>query len=114
MHKPLRIHFHGVDSSPALETRIREEVDALHKVHAGITGCQVNVRAPHQHHRHGAIYEVHIDLTVPGKELAVGREPGKDHAHEDVFVAVRDAFLAARRRLEKEADRAHGDVKRRE
>jgi len=30
----------------------------------------------------------------------IGREPTQHHAHEDVYVAIRDAFDAAKRQLE--------------
>ena len=48
---------------------------------------------------------VRIDLTVPGEEIVIGREPGHDHAHEDVYVAIRDAFDAAKRQLQDHARR---------
>jgi hypothetical protein len=38
--------------------------------------------------------------VVPGGEIVVNRDHDLDHAHEDVFVAMRDAFAAAARRLE--------------
>jgi hypothetical protein len=51
-------------------------------------------------HRQGTIYHVRVDLTAPGGEVVVNREPGEDHTHEDLHVAIRDAFDAARRRLQ--------------
>jgi hypothetical protein len=42
---------------------------------------------------------------VPGREIVVGREPA-NHAHDDMNVAIRDAFDAARRQLEDVARRA--------
>jgi len=36
----------------------------------------------------------------------------QSHAHEDVYVAIRDAFDAAKRRLEDYACLQRGDVKR--
>jgi hypothetical protein len=48
-------------------------------------------------HRQGTIYHVRVDLTAPGGEVVVNREPGEDHTHEDLHVAIRDAFDAARR-----------------
>ncbi|MGB1548585.1 MAG: HPF/RaiA family ribosome-associated protein, partial [Alphaproteobacteria bacterium] len=39
----------------------------------------------------------------PGKELVVTHSGPKDHAHEDVYVAIRDAFGAAARQLEDHA-----------
>jgi cold shock CspA family protein len=44
---------------------------------------------------------VRIDLTVPGQELVVSRDPAENQAHTDAYVAVRDAFDAAKRQLEK-------------
>ncbi len=41
----------------------------------------------------------------------VDRAKPLDHSHEDVYVAVRDAFNAAARRLEDHARRMRGDVK---
>lgn len=112
MQTPPRVRFQGMDASAALEARVREEIDALAHRHPEILRCDVIVLSPHHHHRHGRIYTVHIDLTLPGVELAVNREPGRNHAREDPFVAVRDAFDAARRRVLKELDRhrSHGDM----
>jgi len=52
------------------------------------------VEAPHKHKNQGLLYNVSIDISIPGAELAVKRE-----AHEDVYVAIRDAFDSARRQL---------------
>jgi len=41
----------------------------------------------------------------------VSREPGQHHAHEDVFVAIRDAFDAAQRQLADYARRQRGATK---
>ena len=111
MHTPLRITFHEVDPSPAVESRLRDEVEKLERFHPGLIGCHVPVTTPHRHHRHGFIYGVRIDLRVPGQEIAISREPELNHAHEDPFVAIRDAFAAARRKLEDHARRVRGDVK---
>jgi hypothetical protein len=54
---------------------------------------------------------VKVDLQVPSGQLVVSREPGHDHAHEDVYVALRDAFNAAVRQLEDYVRRQRGQVK---
>src|SRR6187455_2081531 len=100
MQVPVQITFRGMDSSPALETRIGEHVAKLESFHDRITRCDVVVELPHQHHRQGKHWHIRIDLTVPGHEIVVSRDPGKEEDHEDVYVAVRDAFAAARRQLE--------------
>jgi cold shock CspA family protein len=48
---------------------------------------------------------------VPGGELVVARSPSAHAAHEDVLVAIRDAFDAARRELMDYARRKRGQVK---
>jgi hypothetical protein len=47
---------------------------------------------------------------VPGKDVVVDRAKPIDHAHEDVYVAVRDAFDAAVRRLEDQTRKMRGSV----
>ena len=43
--------------------------------------------------------------------IAVSRDPGIDHAHEDVYVALAHAFRAARRQLQDYARLRRGDIK---
>ncbi len=100
MQLPLQITFRNMNPSEAVETKIRERADKLDRFADHVMSCRVIVEAPHKHHHKGALYQVLIDITVPGKELVVSRAPHDNHAHEDVYVAVRDAFDAARRQLE--------------
>ena len=100
MQIPVDITFKELGKSDALETRIRESVQKLERVFDRIVRCEVLVETPHRHHRNGRQYHVRIRLTVPGGEIVVSRDPGPDEAHEDAYVALRDAFLAARRQLE--------------
>ncbi|MFQ5792820.1 MAG: cold shock domain-containing protein, partial [Acidobacteriota bacterium] len=51
---------------------------------------------------------------LPGEELVVSRNPADHAAHEDVYVAVRDAFDEVRRQLEDCVRRRRGHLKRRE
>lgn len=102
MQTPVQITFRGMEKSSALEEDIHAWIQKLEQVERRITACHVVVEAPHRHHAQGRLFHVRIDLHVPGKEIVVGRDPGKDPAHEDVYVAVRDAFRAARRRLSSE------------
>jgi cold shock CspA family protein/ribosome-associated translation inhibitor RaiA len=98
-------------SSPALEARIRERAEELERFFARITFCRVVVECRHLRRLQGNLFQVRIDLGVPGRKIVVGHDPGADHAHEDPYVAVRDAFDAARRRLEDHAREGRGEVK---
>ena len=108
---PLQITFHGMEPSPAIEARIREKAAKLEHFHDRIVGCKVVVEAPHRHHHKGKLYNVRIDISVPGKDVFVGHSGPLNHAHEDVYVAIRDAFNAAGRQLEDHVRRMRGDVK---
>jgi ribosomal subunit interface protein len=87
-----------MDPSDAVEERIRERAARLERFHDRITSCNVFVEVPHRHHQKGQLYEVHIHVRVPGDEIVVRRDGA--HGHEDVYVAVRDAFAAMERQLE--------------
>ena len=100
MQKPLEIRFRQMDPSPAIEARIREKAAALERFSERITGCRVTVEKDHRHHRQGNLFRVRVEIDAPGKELTVTHTGPRDHAHEDVQVAIRDAFNAAVRQLE--------------
>ena len=111
MQLPVQVTFRNMEPSAAVEAEVRDRVAQLDTLFDRITGCRVMVEAPHRHHHKGNLFHVRIALTVPGRELVVGRDPAAHHAHEDVFVAVRDAFRAAARQLEDHARLARGEVK---
>jgi hypothetical protein len=58
------------------------------------------------------VYHVNVSLLVPGGEILVNREPERDHAHEDIYVAIRDSFRAAERQLKNHTQVLRGDIKR--
>jgi ribosomal subunit interface protein len=111
MHVPLQMTFRHLAPSEAIESKVREKAAKLERFSEHVTGCHVVVEAPHRRHHQGKLYHVSVDLTLPGGELVVNREPQQHHAHEDVFVAIRDAFDAAVRRLEDYTRRRRMDVK---
>jgi cold shock CspA family protein/ribosome-associated translation inhibitor RaiA len=135
MEIPLKVTFRNMPPSKAVEDNIREKAAKLDSLFDRIMRCQVIVEAPHRHHHKGKAYQVRIDLTVPGGELVINRaprrleaahaasaeesttelaenhEPSKHAAHEDVYVAIRDAFNAAGRKLQDYARRRRGKVK---
>jgi cold shock CspA family protein len=100
-----QISFHGMDPSPAVEAKARERIGELEQFHDRIISCHVKIEAPHRHGHHGKIYRVSIDIHVPGAEIAVSNAHELNHAHEDIYVALRDSFDAAGRRLEDVARR---------
>ena len=106
MRIPLQITFRNIEPSAPIEANINEKAAKLDRFYDRIMSCRVVVEESQRRRRQGKLYSVRIDITVPGKELAVTREE-----NEDAYVAVRDAFDAAVRKLEEHARRRHGDVK---
>jgi cold shock CspA family protein len=114
MDIPFEIVFHNMPSSVRIETEIRKRVDKLDRLYEHLTGCRVSVEQLHRRHHTGNLYDVHIDLRVPGNEIVVSRE--LHHAREkfadpDIGIAVRNAFKAAERRLLDYKRRQRGEVK---
>ncbi|MHA1566815.1 MAG: HPF/RaiA family ribosome-associated protein [Alphaproteobacteria bacterium] len=111
MDTPLQVSFRNMDRSEAVEARVREKAAKLEKIYSHLTSCRVVVESPERRHHKGNLYHVRIELGLPGKELVVSRHPKDKQAHEDVYVAIRDAFDAARRQLEDRVRKMDGRVK---
>jgi cold shock CspA family protein/ribosome-associated translation inhibitor RaiA len=129
MIPPVQVTFRNMRPSTTLEAHIRVEAAKLATFYDRMTSCRVVVELPHKHHRSGQHYRIRIDMSVPGAELVVRHEPSRHSAlqqmevdkgqkhlevdvpRKDLYVAVRDAFAAARRRLQDYARRQRGAVK---
>jgi ribosome-associated translation inhibitor RaiA len=113
MDRPLEIVFHEVQSSESLETAIRKHVSALESRFSHLIGCRVSVEAPHRQHKTGNLWEIHIILSVPGKDISVTREPHRAkqrYADPDVYTVLRDAFNVAERELLKYKEKLGSDT----
>jgi len=102
-----QINVRGVENAAEVEEKARRRALRLDRYSDEIQRCQVWVEAPHGHHRQGRLCDVRIRITVPNEELVVENQPPDD----DVHVAIRNAFDAARRQLEDYARRRRGNVK---
>jgi cold shock CspA family protein len=129
MQCPLQITFRNMKPSETIEEWIRAEADKLDSFYNRVMGCRVAIEVPHRHRRKGSPYHIRIDLTVPGEEIVVRREPSLRHRarqlgetevqkhlelktpHKNLRLAINDAFKAAGRRLQDYARRQRGDVK---
>jgi ribosomal subunit interface protein len=109
MKIPLQITARNFDLTDVIRNEIYEKAEKLDNFYGGIMRCRVIVETPHRRQRDGVLYNVRIDMTVPGSELMIKREP-----HEDLYAAIRNSFDAAYRRLEEFARQRRGDVKRHE
>jgi len=129
MRLPVQITWRDMAPSKAVGTKIREEAAKLEEFYDRMTSCRVTIEIPRRYQNGGYQFHVRIDLTVPGAEIVVNHEPtlhsslqrldGEEHAkgkelsapHKDVYVAIRDAFKVARRKLQEYSHRQNGAVK---
>lgn len=96
MKIPLDIRVIGMEPSDAVEAKIRQRAAGLERYSRRIIRCEVWVEAEHGHHRKGPFYGVRVRVAVPDYDILVDFQPPQ----EDVYVAIREAFDAARRKLE--------------
>jgi len=127
MTLPIQVTFHQMEPYPEAEAWVREHAAKLKEFYSKIMHCRVTIEAPtHQ----GNPYQVHIDLTVPGKELVVSHEPSLhssaqrlqdnkrvksldvDAPYKDLHLAIDRAFKAAERQLEDYARKQRDELKR--
>ena len=111
MEIPLQVTFRDMSPSEAVEGRIRERAVRLERYNDEIVSCRVVVETPHRHHHQGRLFRISIDVTTRGGEVVVNRDHGANHAHEDAYVAIRDAFDALERQLHDRLERRRGRVK---
>jgi ribosome-associated translation inhibitor RaiA len=107
----VQITFRNLDASPAAEELVRKRAADLEQFSDRLAACRVIVAAAHRHQGRARTYQVHIDLTVPGGPVVVNGDNGNDHTHDDINIAIRDAFDAARRRLQDHFRRMDGKNK---
>lgn len=108
---PLQITWRDVAPSEAVEAGIRAKAHKLDQFYNHIVNCRVLVGTSHRHHHKGNLYHIRIEIEVPDSELVVTRDHSDKQAHEDIYVAIRDAFDAARRQLQDYVDIRRGHVK---
>ena len=111
MELPLQITYHGTESNERVDAAIRDRAQHLDRFHDRITSCRVVVDLPHRRHESGNNYHVRVDITVPGSEIVVNHDHPENPAHQDVLIAIHDAFAAAERQLHDFSQRHRGAVK---
>ena len=106
MDLPLQITWRGIAHSEAVDAAIREKAAKLQQFHEGLMRCKVIVELASRHQQQGKHFVVRVELKLPGSDIAVVREHD-----EDVHVALRDAFDAARRKLQESAHDQRWELK---
>lgn len=111
MQTPLEIAFKHVDPTDSLKALIEEKAAQLEKFYDGITSCHVFVGAPHRSQRKGNLYEVTIEVRVPGTELVVRHNQQDADRNEHLPTAIRDAFASMAIEIKRWKAELKGEVK---
>lgn len=110
METPLQITAHDVPLPDIAEAEIREKATKLERYYKRMINCQVVVgaqmRTSHASESQTVLYNVSIDIAVPGTILVVNQQE-----NENLLLAIRDAFKAAQRQVKEYARRQRGEVK---
>ncbi|MBM95833.1 MAG: RNA polymerase subunit sigma-54 [Oceanospirillaceae bacterium] len=99
--KGLAISFRDIEHSDAVEQQIREKADKLTSVFDDITGIRAVVAMPHNHSYKGRLAHVSLEVGLPGETVAITHDNHDNSDHENMYVAVRDAFDKAHRKIRK-------------
>ena len=110
MQEPLQISFHNMDSSEALERRVREQWAKVERHYDRITGARIVIEAPHKQ-PHKSTLGISISIGVPGRDIVVKREQRLHESDDNAAWVINEAFHAAERQLEDYAQKLRGDVK---
>ncbi len=111
MQSTPQLIWQNLSPSDASEAKIRKHIAKLEKFTDRLIDCRVVIEVPHRHHHRGNMYHVQINLTVPGDELIVDRQPTEEQAHEDLDLTIQDAFESAERQLKEYARQRRGEIK---
>lgn len=97
------IVFRDMDSSEAVKASVEKYVEKIERHNPSVSRCRVVIEQAHKSQSSGNLFHVGLDISVPGDNIVVTKDTGRSPQHEDVYVAIRDAFEAAERQLAKYA-----------
>ena len=105
----LEIAFRGMESSEAVKAEFDKRIEAMNRRNPDVRRVIAVVEQSHKSQVQGNPFSVSLEVIVPGgQDVYVTHDPGDETTHEDVYVAIRDAFDAAERQLQKrQAKRGH-------
>lgn len=94
-----QVLFRGIEHSQAVEEAVHKRLEKLARYSEEIQSLKVILEAPHNNHHKGRVYHVGVEALIPNHDIVVAHDHHDKHAHEDIYVAIRDAFNAVERRL---------------
>jgi ribosomal subunit interface protein len=94
-----KVVFRGLDHSPAVEEVVHKRLEKLQRYNHDIKSLRVILESPHNNHHKGKVFHVGVEAMIPNHDLVINHDQHDKHSHEDIYVAIRDAFDAMERRL---------------
>jgi len=85
----------AISSTPAINYYIDRHFNKLKKAYSKINKCRVVIDLAKNNTHKDKLYSVCIDITTPGKELVSRKQD------PNLFIAIRNGFLALEQLLEK-------------
>jgi ribosome-associated translation inhibitor RaiA len=101
MQPPITFTFRHIEHSGALEERARKLGQRLARFNGRITQCHMTLEGPGDRRERGAPFLAKIDLAVPGAHIHADSLHVDGAGHEDIYLALRDAFNNAKRQLQR-------------
>lgn len=108
---PVEIAYENMEPSAAVERHVRRGLRRLERVAPDMIRVRVTLAQPSGRHRTGNLYDVHLEIELPGPNVAVSRTPPRHGQSEDVVTAIGEAFEKARRQLVEQHRVERGQVK---
>tara|TARA_B110000444_G_scaffold225993_1_gene230197 strand:+ start:608 stop:1045 length:438 start_codon:yes stop_codon:yes gene_type:complete len=106
MTNEFQIVYHNIDQTEAIAEAVQKRIEKLERYCDQIINGRVVLDSPHNNHHKGKVYSVTLEIHTPMLEVRVNQDQHDNHAHEDLYVAIRDAFNVAERQL-KSVDKKH-------
>ncbi len=100
-----QVLFRGIEHSDAVQQAVHKRLEKLERYSDKIQSLKVILEAPHNNHHKGRVYHVGVEALMPNHDIVVAHDHHDKHAHEDIYVAIRDAFNAVERRLKTATDK---------
>jgi ribosome-associated translation inhibitor RaiA len=97
--RPCRVTFDGANAPEATRTEVRAWLERLGALTAPMTGGHVAIESIDEI-RKDRVFRVRVELAMPAGVVVVGSDHPSNAVHEDIYVAIRNAFRGARRQLE--------------
>lgn len=100
-----QVVFRGIDHSQAVEEAVQKRAEKLARFSDEIQSLKVILESPHNNHHKGKVFHVGVEAQIPNHDIVVSHDQHDKHSHEDIYVAIRDAFNAVERRIKSVYDK---------